>query len=93
MFIPPLTLSIFTKTIDGLLPALPTQGNITVTLPPKMETRFKTGDMVAVGNTVVVAQRRGSHLVLCCVDTADVIGSIDVTDLCSIYGEFHPLWV
>lgn len=58
--------------------------------PSEMESRFKTGDMVIVGNTVIVAQRRGSHLVLCCADTADVIGSIDVTDLCSIYGEFTP---
>lgn len=56
---------------------------------PIMETKLKTGDMVAVGNTVVVAQHRGSHLVLCCADTIDVIGSIDVTDLCSIYGEYN----
>ena len=53
-----------------------------------METRFKTGDMVAVGNTVVIAQHRGSHLVLCSADTADVIGNIDISDLCSIYREW-----
>lgn len=53
-----------------------------------METRFKTGDMVAVGNTVIVAQHRGSNLVLCGAERADVIGSIDVTDLCSIYREW-----
>lgn len=52
-----------------------------------IETMFKAGDMVAVGNTIVVAQHRGSNLVLCCADTADVIGNIDVTDLCSIYSE------
>lgn len=56
--------------------------------PPDMETRFKTGEMVAIGNTVVVTQHRGSHLVLCCANTTDVIGSIDITDLCSIYGEY-----
>ena len=62
------------------------QGNIHLK-PTAIETRFKAGDMVAVGNTIVVAQHRGSHLVLCCADTADVIGSIDVTDLCGIYRE------
>ena len=50
--------------------------------------KFLINEMVFVKDTVVISQYRSSKLILCDSSTKQVIGNIDVTDLCSIYGNY-----